>query len=175
MTRIQARALSALVLCTSVTIVGFLLLSGPMRTAEIALVLAVLHLDAHQLSAVPGHAIQALPATGLAFRVDVTPYCSALIAVLALGGIAGFILQGPLLRRMAAFAGAAALVVACNIVRIAASIWVGLHYGAGDLVLFHNWVGTLFALAYTLIGFLFMLYLMLPKQQETAEALEVPR
>ena len=93
--------------------------------------------------------------------------------MLALGGIAGFILQGPLLRRMVAFAGAAALVVVCNIVRIAASIWVGLRFGAGDLVLFHNWVGTLFALAYTLIGFLFMLYLMLPKHQETAEALEV--
>ena len=123
----------------------------------------------------PGHAIQALPQTGLAFRVEVTPYCSSLIAVLALGGIAGFILQGPLSRRMVAFVGAAALVVACNIVRIAASIWVGLRWGAGDLVLFHNWVGTLFALAYTLIGFLFMLYLMLPKEGETAQALEVAR
>jgi exosortase/archaeosortase family protein len=173
MTRIQARAIWALVLCTTVTIVGFLLLSGPMRTFEIALVLGVLHFDANHLSAVSGHAIQALPEQGLAFRVQVTPYCSALIAVLALGGIAGFILHGPFVRRMVAFAGAAALVVACNIVRIAASIWVGLHYGAGDLVLFHNWVGTLFALAYTLIGFLFMLYLMLPKEQETAEGLEV--
>jgi exosortase/archaeosortase family protein len=172
-TRIQARALWALILCVSVTVVGFLLLNGPVRTAEIALVLRVLRFDASQLSAVPGHAIQALPRTGLAFRVQVTPYCSSLIAVLALGGIAAFILHGPLGRRMVAFAAAAALVVACNVVRIAASIWVGLRWGAGDLVLFHNWVGTLFALAYTLIGFLFMLYLMLPKEQETAEGLEV--
>ena len=67
------------------------------------------------------------------------------------------------------------MIVACNVVRIAASVWVGLRFGAGDLVLFHNSVGTLFALAYTLIGFLFMLYLMLPKRQETAEALEVAR
>lgn len=175
MTRIQARALWALVLCLLATVLGFVLLSGPMRTAEIAAVLAILHPDAHQLSAVSGHAIQALPSRGLAFRVQVTPYCSSLIAVLALGGIAGFILHGPLRLRLAAFAGAAALVVACNVVRIAASVWVGLRFGPGDLVLFHNWVGTLFALAYTLIGFLFMLYLMLPKRQETAEALEVAR
>jgi hypothetical protein len=166
-TRIQARALWALILCVSVTVVGFVVLSGPVRTAEIALVLRLLHFDASQLSAVPGHAIQALPQTGLAFRVEVTPYCSSLIAVLALGGIAGFILHGPLARRM--------LVVACNVVRIAASIWVGLRWGSGDLVMFHNWVGTLFALAYTLIGFLFMLYLMLPKEGETAQALEVAR
>jgi carbamoyl-phosphate synthase large subunit len=172
-TRIQARALWALILCISVTIVGFVALSGPVRTAEIALVLRILHFDASHLSAVRGHAIQALPKTGLAFRVQVTPYCSSLIAVLALGGIAGFILQGPLSRRMVAFAAAAALVVACNVVRIAASIWVGMRWGAGDLVLFHNWVGTLFALTYTLIGFLFMLYLMLPKHGETAQALEV--
>jgi exosortase/archaeosortase family protein len=172
-TRIQARALWALILCISVTIVGFVVLSDPVRTAEIALVVRILHVDASHLSAVPGHAIQALPKTGLAFRVQVTPYCSSLIAVLALGGIAGFILQGPLGRRMVAFAAAAALVVACNVVRIAASIWVGMRWGAGDLVLFHNWVGTLFALAYTLLGFLFMLYLMLPKHGETAQALEV--
>jgi exosortase/archaeosortase family protein len=174
-TRIQARALWALLLCVSVTIVGFVVLSGPVRTAEIALVLRVLHFDASHLSAVQGHAIQALPKTGMAFRVQVTPYCSSLIAVLALGGIAGFILHGPLARRMLAFTAAAALVVACNVIRIAASIWVGLRWGSGDLVLFHNWVGTLFALAYTLIGFLFMLYLMLPKEGETAQALEVAR
>jgi exosortase/archaeosortase family protein len=172
-TRIQARAMWALILCISVTIVGFVVLSGPVRTAEIAVVLRILHFDASHLSTVPGHAILALPKTGLAFRVQVTPYCSSLIAVLALGGIAGFILQGPLSRRMVAFAAAAALVVACNVVRIAASIWVGMRWGAGDLVLFHNWVGTLFALAYTLIGFLFMLYLMLPKEGEPAQALEV--
>ena len=70
---------------------------------------------------------------------------------------------------------AAALVVACNVLRIAASIWVGLRWGSSDLVLFHNWVGTLFALAYTLIGFLFMLYLMLPKEGESAYAREVAR
>ena len=175
MTPIQARAVWALVLCTLTTLLGFVLLSGPMRTAEIAAVLAVLHLDAHELSAVSGHAIQALPERGLAFRVQVTPYCSSLIAVLALGGIAGFILHGPILLRLRAFAGAAALIVACNVVRIAASVWVGLRFGAGDLVLFHNSVGTLFALAYTLIGFLFMLYLMLPKRQETAQTLEVAR
>ena len=42
------------------------------------------------------------------------------------------------------------------------SLWVGLEAGPASLVLFHDWVGTLFALTYTLVGFFLMLYLILP-------------
>jgi exosortase/archaeosortase family protein len=165
---IRVRAFTALFLCTAVTLVGFELLKGPMRSLEIAAVLTILHAGS-RLSQISGYAIQALPAHQFPFRVEVTPYCSSLVAILALAGIAWFVLPGPWLRRFCAFAAAAVLVVACNIVRIAASVWVGIRFGAGDLVLFHNWVGTLFALAYTLLGFIFMLFLMLPKTQERAD------
>ena len=165
---IRVRAFTALFLCTAVTIVGFVLLKGPMRSLEIAAVLAILRAGS-RLTEISGYAIQALPPHQFPFRVEVTPYCSSLVAILALAGIAGFVLPGPRLRRLGAFAAASLLVLACNIVRIAASIWVGIRYGAGDLVLFHNWVGTLFALAYTLLGFIFMLFLMLPKTQERAD------
>ena len=165
---IRLRAFTALFLCTAVTLVGFAVLKGPMRSLEIAVVLAVLRAGG-RLTEIGGYAIQALPAHQLPFRVEVTPYCSSLVAILALAGIAGFVLPGPRMRRLAAFAAASVLVVVCNIARIAASIWVGIRYGAGDLVLFHNWVGTLFALAYTLLGFIFMLFLMLPKTQERAD------
>ena len=168
---IRVRAFTALFLCTAVTLVGFVLLKGPMRRFEIAAVLAILHARS-RLTEIGGFAVQALPPHQFPFRVEVTPYCSSLVAILALAGIAGFVLPGPRLRRLGAFAAAASLVVVCNIARIAASIWVGFRYGAGDLVLFHNWVGTLFALAYTLLGFIFMLFLMLPKTQERAD---IPR
>ena len=42
------------------------------------------------------------------------------------------------------------------------SLWAGLRYGPDGLVLFHDWLGTMFGLLYTLAGFLLMLYLMLP-------------
>jgi hypothetical protein len=125
----------ALVLCTSVTIVGFVLLSGPMRTFEIALVLRSCTWT--RTSCPPCRpAIQALPEAG-------SPSASGDALLLGphrgLGarGHAGFILQA---RWFAAWwpRRRGGLVVACNILRIAASIWVGLRFGAGDLVLFHN-------------------------------------
>lgn len=170
MSRVRFRALFALAMCTALSLGGFVLLRGAMRRLEISAVLAVLHFDAGRLSAAPGYTIQALPQAAMPFRAHVTAYCSSLVAVLALAGIAAFVLSGPWPRRVFAFLGAAAVIFVCNVIRIAASVWVGLRFGPGDLVLFHNWVGTLFALAYTLIGFLFMLYLLLPKDQERATA-----
>jgi len=95
---IRVRAFTALFLCTAMTIVGFVLLKGPMRSLEIAAVLAILHAGS-RLSEIGGYAIQALPAHQFPFRVEVTPYCSSLVAILALAGIAAFVLPGPRLRR----------------------------------------------------------------------------
>ena len=46
--------------------------------------------------------------------------------------------------------------------RISGSLWMGYEFGGKALVLFHDWVGTFFALAYTMAGFFLMLYLLLP-------------
>jgi carbamoyl-phosphate synthase large subunit len=91
-----------------------------------------------------------------------TPYCSSLVSILALAAIAVFVLRGPLLRRLSAFTVAGMFVLTCNVLRIGGSLWAGLRYGPQGLVLFHDWLGTMFGLLYTLFGFLLMLYLMLP-------------
>jgi exosortase/archaeosortase family protein len=96
------------------------------------------------------------------FRAVLTPFCSSLVAILALGAIALCVLRGSILRRASSFLVAATFVFCCNVLRIAVSLWGGLRYGPEGLVLFHDWVGTIFGLAYTLAGFLLMLYLMLP-------------
>jgi hypothetical protein len=49
------------------------------------------------------------------------------------------------------------------VLRVAGSVWIGLEVGAGGLVLFHDWIGTLFGIGYTMLGFFLMLFLMLPK------------
>jgi exosortase/archaeosortase family protein len=73
------------------------------------------------------------------------------------------VLSGPWPRRTVAFVCAAVVVVFCNVLRVAGSLWIGLHVGARGLVLFHDWIGTLFGIAYTMLGFFLMLFLLLPK------------
>jgi exosortase/archaeosortase family protein len=105
---------------------------------------------------------QLLPPGHVAFRAQLTPYCSALIPILALASIGFFILRGTWLRRLLAVGAAAGLVLLCNVVRISSSLWMGYEFGGNALVLFHDWIGTFFALAYTMAGFFLMLYLLLP-------------
>ena len=67
-------------------------------------------------------------------------------------------------RRLVAVSAAIGSVVIGNILRIAGSIAMGLVAGRSSLVLFHDWVGSIFGLAYTLFGYLIMLYILLPPE-----------
>ncbi len=153
---------TALLAAVALAFGGFYLFSTPLRDVEARIVLAVIR-PAGRVSVVGDHYFQVLPQTHAAFRAQLTPFCSSLVPVLALTAIALFILHGRLFRRVWALALAIAVIVACNVVRIAASLWVGLEVGARGLVLFHDWVGTLFGIAYTMVGFFLMLFLLLPK------------
>jgi exosortase/archaeosortase family protein len=153
----------ALALAASLVIAfaGFALLTGPMRDVEGGLVLALLGAGS-RVSVVNDHVFQVLPSGHAAFRASLTPYCSALIPILALAAIALCVLRGTPMRRALGFGLAAVLVLVGNVLRIAGSLWVGMETGPAGLVLFHDWVGTLFALTYTLVGFFLMLYVILP-------------
>ena len=167
MMRRRVEVYGAIALCIALALAGFWVLNVPMRSWEVAGVLGLLHLGTGKVSVVSHHSFQVLPGSHLPFRAHVTPFCSSLVSVLALASIALFLLRGPLVRRLMAFSAAAALVVGCNMVRIAASLAVGLGYGDRSLVLFHDWVGTVFGLAYTMGGFFFMLWLLLPSASDT--------
>lgn len=154
--------LLALALSLGFALGGFRLLSGPLRTVEEHAVLGIFSGLQDRVSVVPGHLFQVLPADQEPFRAALTPFCSSLVAILALGAIALCVLRGSILRRSTSFLVAATFVLACNVLRIALSLWGGLEFGPDGLLLLHDWVGTVFGLAYTLCGFLLMLYLMLP-------------
>lgn len=162
MIRRRGEVVAAVTLCVAVALVGFRLLTGPLRDLEAAGVVLLDRLAAVRVGVVGDHLLQVLPAGSLPFRAQLTPFCSALVSLLALGTIAVFVLRGPLWRRLAAFAVAGSCVLAANMLRIAVSVWVGSRFGSPALVLFHDWVGTAFGLAYTMAGFLLMLYLLLP-------------
>lgn len=163
--RVGVALLSAVVLAYA----GFALLNQPLRDLESSLVLSLLGGGA-RVSVVGDHVFQVLPAGHDAFRATLTPYCSALVPMLALTAIALCVLRGRLRQRVVALAAAAVFVLVGNVLRIAGSLWVGLEAGPSGLVLFHDWVGTLFAMTYTLTGFFLMLYLILPKA-----SLRIPR
>ncbi|MBX6371997.1 MAG: exosortase/archaeosortase family protein [Acidothermus sp.] len=161
---IRRRVTIAALLAASLIVAfgGFLLLSEPLRHLEERLVLDVLR-SGNRVTLFGDHDFQVLPPHHAAFRAQLTPFCSSLVPVLALAAIAAFVVHGHWLRRSVAWGCAAGLVVACNVLRIAGSLWVGLELGPSGLVLFHDWVGTIFGLGYTMVGFFLMLYLLLPR------------
>ncbi|WP_194925027.1 exosortase/archaeosortase family protein [Catenulispora pinisilvae] len=146
------------------TVGGFVLLQQWMRGVETAATVDVFHalgiggvtrgyqasiiVDAHSRGS---------------FAAILTPACSSLASLLALGGLAVLRPTGARGRLALALAAAVTVVFLGNIARIAASIGVGLLTGPSALVLFHDWVGSLFAFAYTLGGFVLMLWVLLPR------------
>ena len=170
MTRRRLVVFWALAMAIFVAVGGFHLLNGPARRLEAILVMASLRPVGSKASVVNDTYFQLLPPGQAAFRAQLTPYCSSLIPILALATIGFFILHGTWRRRLIAVGAAAVLVLLCNVARISGSLWMGYEFGGNALVLFHDWIGTFFALAYTMAGFFLMLYLLLP----TATA-QIPR
>ena len=160
MNRRRAQVGLSLLLGLIVAYAGFYLLVDPVRALEIRAVVGVVNTP--RVTVVNGDTFQVLARHGLPFRAQVTPYCSSLIALLALSVICLFVLRGPLLRRVGALGLSVVVILLGNVLRIAASLWMGDHFGVHWLVLFHDWVGTIFALAYTMGGFFLMLSLLLP-------------
>jgi exosortase/archaeosortase family protein len=150
-----------------VTVGTFVALIQPVRRAEAAAAAGLLHLlGAEGVTVQLGTSIQVFPPEHAAFRASVTPSCSCLAALLAIGYVAGFLPRGPRKRRFSVVLVALVAVAAGNVLRIAASLGVGLVAGRVSLILLHDWVGSVFTFAYTLGGYLLMLYLLLPARAE---------
>jgi carbamoyl-phosphate synthase large subunit len=115
--------------------------------------------------------IGVVPISGRPFQAVVTPTCSSLSSVLAIVGLGS--LCPPSRRRTAAVLAAVATVAAGNVVRIAASVAVGVAAGRGSLILFHDWVGSVFAFAYTLGGYILLLSVLLSRPPPESFELEL--
>ena len=151
----------------ALVVTGFVLVNAEFRQLEAAAAVAVLHL----VGLVPAHRIQVIAGTSsiAVFPMAVGPFvavlqpaCSALGSLLTLGFLALFVPRGHPGHRIAALGCALAAVFVGNVLRIAGSIGIGLIYGTPSLALFHDFVGSMFAVAYTLGGYLLMLFLLLP-------------
>ncbi len=101
----------------------------------------------------------------------ISPSCSSLMGILALGTLAIAVLRGRRSHTVVAYIVSASMLFVLNLGRMAASSVAGLWFGRGALLLFHDWVGTVWNFVATLLGFLLLLYLTLP----TAERAEQDR
>lgn len=113
-----------------------------------------------------------LSGSGQLFWVDITPSCSSLAPALAIAMIAMMLSAGnPKSGRLLAGTAGVAGIIAGNLLRIGSSVIVGLLAGRVSLVLFHNWVGSVFGFAYTVGGFVLTLEILLRRRKPRREEL----
>jgi carbamoyl-phosphate synthase large subunit len=149
-----------------VIVVGFVGLQHPARVVETEASAAILRALGSSRVTVEDTSILVVPFHGSGFRAIVSPSCSSIASLLSVCCLAALVRAGSRRRRAAAFVTSAGTVFAGNVVRISASLAVGLFAGRSSLVLFHDWVGSIFSFAYTLGGFVLLLYLMLPRRHK---------
>jgi exosortase/archaeosortase family protein len=171
MNRHLAVALVRLTLTIAFVFVLFDVLQASWRRVEAHAVAAVMSgVGAVGAGQVYGTRILIRPAHKAAFLATVTPSCSALAAVLTFIAIAVFLLHGPVPRRALAVGVASAVVISCNLLRIGLSLEVGLHSGSRGMVVFHDWVGTIFGMFFVLLGFMLFVFMLLPSNKRLLEA-----
>lgn len=151
----------------------FLLFEAPFRQFELDLDVGLLHfIGMHGVPAVLGTSALVAPAGRAPFWVYLSPSCSALASILTLGCIAGVLPRRLASRRhrAVAFVAASAAVFVGNVIRIDLSILAGILAGQVALVLFHDWAGSVFGFAYTMGGFVLMLWMLLPDRSGAVSA-----
>lgn len=120
----------------------------------------------HGVLTVTGSSILLSPSRGGLFFVDITPSCSSLGPALAIALIAVVLSSGsPASDRLLAGVAGVASIIAGNFVRIGSSVIVGLLAGPVSLVLFHDWVGSIFGFGYTIGGFVLILSILLRRRR----------
>ena len=168
---IGTRGGSVVVRCAGViaaNLIGFAILNRWFRALEArgaVLMLRPIASTSH-VRVVNGVSILLIPHHGKgAFTAIITPSCSALAAVLAIGCLSWLTPRQARHRRLIATTLAIGVIMVGNVARIAASSGVGLYEGRASLVLFHDWVGGLMTFAYTLGGYVLMLLVLLPDRR----------
>jgi exosortase/archaeosortase family protein len=163
----NARTLAVLlrpVAVVAVVVVTFQLCNAVFRQFEASAATGFLRLfgvSEQTVQTRPNSSIAVFTSEHGAFLAIVTPSCSSLASLLAIAFLAVYVPRRSR-RRVPALAAALLFVLVGNVLRIAGSVAAGLLAGTGSLVLFHDWVGSLFAFGYTLGGYLLMLAVLLP-------------
>ncbi|MGY1608204.1 hypothetical protein [Geodermatophilus sp. SYSU D00700] len=162
-----------LALAAVICVAGFATLSGPLQVLEARAVAVVLGwLDPTWSSGVlPGHVLL-FRGDGEVIDAVVTASCSSVLSVLGLVALTAVVLRSRGLHALGGLVVAVLAVVVLNHGRLLLSALAGLQWGEGALVLFHDWVGTVWNLVATLGGFLVMVWVTLPAAERAEQDVE---
>jgi exosortase/archaeosortase family protein len=162
-----------IVIIVAVNLAMFVLFQHDARVAETWMAAGLAGLvGPGRIHIVASTLVEVTPAHHSIFLVIVTPSCSSISSVCSLFCLASLLRGIRRVRLAGALLVSVATIVVGNVLRIAGSLAVGLVAGEASLVLFHDWVGSTFAFIYTLLGFIVLLYMLLPSnRQRRAEAL----
>lgn len=120
--------------------------------------------------AIPGHILM-FRAGGEVLDGEVTTSCSSILTVIGLVALTVAVLRKRRLHAAYGLAVGLVAVVVANDLRLIASTLAGLHWGKPAMILFHDWVGTIWTLGFTLIGFLIMVWVALPTRERAEQDL----
>ncbi|MBO0728316.1 MAG: ATP-grasp domain-containing protein [Acidimicrobiaceae bacterium] len=152
-----------LLLITAAYLILFYALINPMRRLEVNAIAAVYSLFGSRGVTVASHtALFISPSHQAPILANITLSCSSLMGILALGALAVAVLRGRRSHTLVAYIAASILLFVANVGRMALSALAGLAFGSGALILFHDWVGSIWNFLATLFGFLLLVYLSLP-------------
>jgi exosortase/archaeosortase family protein len=163
---------SELLVAGGICVLGFRYGAAWMQAHEAAWVVAFLHLcrvDAVS-GVLPGHVLIFRPGAEILDAV-VTPSCSSILSLLGLAALTATVLRSRRWHAAWGLLAASVAVLVANDLRLAASTMAGVWWGRGTMILFHDWVGTLWNFAATLGGFLLMVSLTLPESRRAEQDL----
>ena len=162
-----------LALSAAICVVGFAYLAEPMQRWEAAALARVLGWIApgRTSGTLPTHVLL-FPARGGVIDAVVTASCSSVLSVLGLTALTTAILRGRGLHAVGGLLVAVTALLVTNHLRLLLSALAGLWWGADALVMFHDWVGTVWNLVATLGGFLLMVWVALPPLERAEQDIE---
>jgi carbamoyl-phosphate synthase large subunit len=154
----------------AICFVGYVFGAEWMQVHEARWVVGVLRLLGfdEMSGALPGHLLMFGP-DGVVLNAEVTASCSSILSVTGLTALTVTAFRG---RRQHAFAGLAAAIaflLVLNGVRLAASALAGIWWGRPAMILFHDWVGSLWNFAATFAGFLVLVAVTLPARERAEQ------
>jgi exosortase/archaeosortase family protein len=119
---------------------------------------------------IPGHILM-FRSGGEVLDGEVTTSCSSILTVIGLVALTVSVLRKRRFHAVHGLAVGLVAVIVANDLRLIASTLAGLHWGRPAMILFHDWVGAIWTLAFTLIGFLIMVWVTLPNRERAEQDL----
>lgn len=159
-----------LLVAVAITLGGYYLGAPWFKTHEAEWTVRLLKLlgEDRVSSALPRHILMFRPG-GEVLDGEVTTSCSSILTVVGLTALAAVVLRRRRWHALYGLSVALVAVVIANVLRLMASTLAGVYWGRPAMIGFHDWVGTIWTLASTLVGFLIMVWLTLPTPERAEQ------